>query len=392
VVLPAVQRCGAPTVILSLQPAPTADYEEIDTQEWLASDTGCCVPEIAGVFKRAGIPVHVIAGLLEGDRSTDRQLEEWVRAATVARTLYYARLGFLGNTYPGMLDLCSDVTMHQAQLGCHVEILEMCELKKRVDRVPESTVDEWVERTVEMFDIHDDRSKDPIASPPTPEQLRWSARVAKGLESLFEDFDLTTLAYYYRGLDDNEYERIGAGLILGNTFLTSHGYPCATEGDLKTTVGMLILDCLGAGGNFSEIVALDYEGEFLLLGHDGPGHIEITGHRPILRGLGLYHGKRGSGVSVEFNVKPGPVTILGVTQTMEGRLKLVAAEGEAVPGEILRLGNCNTRVRFDLSPGKFLEAWSGEGPTHHFALGLGHHIGTLEKVSQLIGVELARVC
>ena len=62
----------------------------------------------------------------------------------------------------------------------------------------------------------------------------------------------------------------------------------------------------------------------------------ITGHR--LRGLGLFHGKAGHGLSVEFSVKTGPVTILGLTQTADGRLKLLAAEGESLPARSCVIG------------------------------------------------------
>jgi L-arabinose isomerase len=178
--------------------------------------------------------------------------------------------------------------------------------------------------------------------------LDWAARVAVGLDRLAADFALDGLTYYYRGLDGNEFERLGAGLILGNTLLTARGIPASGEGDLKTCLAMLMLDRFGAGGSFTEFYAMDFRDNFMLMGHDGPGHIAISDARPVLRGLGLYHGKRGSGVSVEFKVKTGPVTILGLTQTADGKLKLVAAEGESLPGPILRIGNTNSRLRFGL--------------------------------------------
>ena len=68
------------------------------------------------------------------------------------------------------------------------------------------------------------------------------------------------------------------------------------------------------------------------MGHDGPGHVAIADERPVLRALKLYHGKSGAGLSVEFKVRLGPVTILGVSQTADGRLKLLAAEGESIAG------------------------------------------------------------
>jgi L-arabinose isomerase len=390
-VLPAVQRRKVPVVVLGLQPEATFDYGTLDTQEWLAGDVFCTIPEISCVFERAGIPFHLVIGQLYDDARSQAEVKSWVTAASISRTIYYARLGFLGHTYPGMLDLNSDPTMHAAQLGAHVEVVEMCELKQRVDQVTDEMAAEIVAQTREMFDVTDNSAVDKLASPPTEEQLLWGGRVAKGLELLFSDFDLTTLAYYYHGQDNNEYERISAGLILGNTFLTSNGYACATEGDLKTTVAMLILDSLGAGGSFCEIALLDFKAEFMLMGHDGPGHIEITAHKPILRGLELYHGKAGSGVSVEFNVKNGPITVLSMTQTGAGKLKLVVSEGESVPGEIMKLGNCNTRVVFSKKPAEWLSDWCHAGPTHHCALGLGHHIPTIRRLADILDIELTVV-
>lgn len=82
--------------------------------------------------------------------------------------------------------------------------------------------------------------------------------------------------------------------------------------------------------SYTEFYAMDFREGFVLMGHDGPGHIAISDAKPVLRGLGLYHGKRGHGVSVEFKVRNGPVTILGLTQTAEGRFKMLAAEGESI--------------------------------------------------------------
>ncbi len=124
-------------------------------------------------------------------------------------------------------------------------------------------------------------------------------------------------------------------------------------------------------------------------GHDGPGHIAISDGRPILRGLGVYHGKRGAGISVEFSVKHGPVTILGVTQTADGKLKLLAAQGESIAGPRLQIGNTNSRLKFSLEPAEFMDAWCEQGPTHHVALGIGHEIGALKKFARLAGLEFA---
>jgi len=149
---------------------------------------------------------------------------------------------------------------------------------------------------------------------------------------------------------------------------------------------MTILDRMGAGGSYTEFYAMDFREQFVLMGHDGPMHLAIADGRPVLRGLGLYHGKRGSGVSVECRVKTGPVTLLAMTQTAEGRLKLLAAEGESIAGPLLKIGNTNSRVRFALPPAEFINRWCSHAPTHHFALGVGHRRAAVAKVAELMGI------
>ncbi|MEN9938103.1 MAG: hypothetical protein RLZZ387_4682 [Chloroflexota bacterium] len=389
-VLPTVQRARRPVLVLNLQPTAQLDYEQVDTAEWLANCCACCVPEIANAFARSRIPFQVVSGQLFDDPRAWGIIADWVRAAGVARALAHSRVGFLGHTYPGMLDMYSDFTMVHAQVGAHVEVLEMDDLAARVEAATEDEVTAKTRAILEVFEVAEPGS-DRISQPVTPEALAWSARVACGLDRLVEDFRLDGLTYYYRGLGGNLYEQIGAGLIVGNSLLTARGVPCSGEGDLKTCLSMLMLDRLEVGGSYTEFYAMDFVDHFLLMGHDGPGHIAISDRRPKLRGLGLYHGKRGYGLSVEFQVKTGPVTILGTTQTAEGRLKLLVAEGESLPGPTMRIGNTNSRLRFGLPPAEFMDAWCAHGPTHHVALGVGHVRGAVERVARLLGLECAAV-
>lgn len=394
-VLPVVQRPKAPVVVLNLQPRAALDYPRTDTAEWLANCSACCVPEISCAFARAGMDFHLVTGMLEPEpevrepsESAWKQIREWCEAAGVVRNLRQARLGFLGHTYPGMLDLYSDFTRQQTELGTHIEVLEMCDLDERVEAAADAEIRRKEEEVRQMFVVSEDSPSDPLAKKPSPEALKWSCRVAAGLEKLAEDFHLDGLAYYYRGLAGNRYEQLAAGMIVGCSLLTARGIPCSGEGDLKNCQAMKILDLLGAGGSFTEIYALDFREGFVLMGHDGPFHLDIAEGKPVLRGLGLFHGKRGFGASVEASVRQGPITILGLTETREGRLKALAAEGESLPGERLRIGNTNSRLRFDLEPAEFLNAWCAEGPTHHCALGIGHVRGKIEKTASLLGLEL----
>ncbi len=390
IVLPVVQATKAPVVVLNLQPIPALDYEAMTTEEWLANCSACCVPEIGGALTRAHIAYKVISGALFEDEHAWGEIEAWCRAAGAVHAVRHARLGFLGHTYPGMLDMYADFTAVSGQLGSHIEVLEIDDLVARVRGATDQQIQDKLAEIQATFDLAD-AGIDPIAAPITREDLEWSARVAVGLDDLARDFDLSALAYHYRGLEGNENEQVSAGMIVGNSLLTARGIPCSGEGDLKNAIAMLIMDRLGAGGSFTELYAMDLREQFVLMGHDGPMHLAIADQRPVLRKLKLYHGKRGFGVSVECKVKVGPVSILGVTQQGDGRLKLLVARGESIPGPTFHIGNTNSRIRFPLDPATFVTRWSEEGPTHHSALGVGNQAEELLKVGHLLGVPSVQV-
>jgi L-arabinose isomerase len=376
--VPIAQRSGAPVLVLNLQPTEAMDHASFDTGAWLAYCGACPLPEIANAFERCGIDFRSVSGYVEDPRAWAR-IERWVKAAGVRASFLRGRHGLLGHLYPGMMDVSSDPTLVSSQLGGHVEVLEIDDLRVRVDQVGEKETEDRMDLARSVFEVDDS-----VAD----EDFRWAARVSVGLDRLVSDFALDTLAYYHRGLGGETHERVGAGLILGSSLLTARGVPTCGEFELRTSLAMLVMDMLGAGGSFTEFQALNFIDGVVEMGHDGPAHLGISAGKPMLRGLGVYHGKRGWGVSVELEVRHGPVTALGIGQLRDGSYLMVAAEGEVVPGPVLHIGNTTSRVDFGCDPGEWTDAWSASGVAHHWALGTGHRVAELQAVADLIGLEL----
>lgn len=408
-VLPVHKACRAKTVILNLQPCVKINYAETDTGEWLAHCNACAVPEVCNALERSGIGYTVINGLLGQDstpacsktdeRTADRpeaaaawkEIGEWLRAADAVSGLNGARFGFLGNYYNGMLDMYSDLTLLSSAFGIDISILEMCDVKSCLDRVTEGEVKEKLEEILRFFQIGGDSRAAAEARRPTQEQLQWSARVACAEKRLVDEFSLDALTYYYHGAEGGEYERIQSGFIVGNSLLTAAHVPCAGEADIKTCIAMKLSDLLGVGGSFSEIVTTDYEQGTILLGHDGPFHISIAEGTPMLRGMGVYHGKQGMGVSVEAKVRKGEVTTLGIAQTAGGKVRMIISEGVATDGEIMQIGNTQTHVRFSLPPDRYMDEWFRAAPTHHVAMSVGRNGAVFRKIAELLGVEACTI-
>jgi L-arabinose isomerase len=393
-VLPLVQRAGVPVIVLNLQPAAAIDYESFNrlkdriadrtkmTGEWLAFCSACPVPEMANLFARAGIPFHQVTGVLD-NAETWREIEEWLAAARVRSALASARLGLMGHYYSGMLDIMTDVTLVSIAFGTHVELLEVDELSALCAAVSEAQVALRVDEFATAFDVQPDCPA---------EELRRAARTSVALDAFATRHELDALAYYYKGSGNAANEDTMSSIILGTSLLSARHIPVAGEYEVKNVLAMKIMDLLGAGGSLTEFYAMDFNDDMVLMGHDGPGHIAIAEGRTKVRPLQVYHGKVGRGLSVEMSVKHGPVTLLSVVEDPASRFKLLAAEGECVPGPILEIGNTNSRYRFPPGARAFVEAWNAQGPAHHCAVGVGRVAATLRKTAALLGIGFHRVC
>lgn len=390
-VLPVVQRAKVPVIILNLSPEPAIDYAAFNamgdrtamTGEWLAHCGACPVPEIANVFNRARISFHQITGRLRDDAVAWAEVDAWIEAARVANVMFHNRLGVMGHYYGGMLDIYSDLTQQCAHFGGHIEIIEVDELAALRREVSAKAIKDRVAHFRRAFDVQPDCSA---------AELDRAARTSVALDRLVKTHDLGSLAYFYSGTGNAENEDAISSIILGNSLLTARGVPVAGELEIKNAQAMKIMDSFGAGGSFTEYYALDWRDDVVLMGHDGPGHIKIAEGKTKVRPLKVYHGKVGRGLSVEMSVQHGPVALLSVVQTVEGRLELLVAEGESVPGPILEIGNTNSRYRFPIGARAFVNSWNQHGPAHHCAVGVGHLAHKIEKLGALLGMKVQRVC
>jgi len=390
-VLPVVQRARVPVILLNLQPTPAIDYGLFNqigdrsrmTGEWLAHCTACPVPEIANVFNRARIQFHQVTGMLENDPQCWQEVRDWVEAARVAHVMFHNRLGLMGHYYNGMLDIYTDVTRQCSYFGGHMEIIEVEELAALRGEVRTDELQDRVGVFHQSFDVQPDCSI---------QELERAARTSVALDKLVERHQLGSLAYYHMGTGSPENEDAISSIILGNSLLTARGIPVAGEYEVKNVQAMKILDTLGVGGSFTEYYAMDFNEDIVLMGHDGPGHIAIAEGKTKVRPLGVYHGKVGQGLSVEMSVKHGPVTLLSVVETADGKLQFLVAEGESVPGPILEIGNTNSRYKFPIGARQFVNEWNRHGPAHHCAVGIGKVFDKINKLGCLLGIEAVKVC
>ena len=389
-VLPVVRDLGVPVIVLNIQPTSKPDYALIEsmpdrgdrTGEWLAGCQACSAPEIANVFNRSNINYKLITGYL-GEAYVENEINEWLRAIKVVKTLKNTTIGLLGHYYDGMLDVYSDITDLAQTFGCEFKMLEMCELDSLRKSVDGDELKIKLEQFNKEFDILEECETT---------EIERAAKTSVALDKLVKTNNLGAMAYYYEGHDGNDYENIVTSLIAGNSLLTAHGVPVAGEYEIKNVVAMKIMDILGVGGSFSEPYAMDFDADEVLWGHDGPAHFQIAKEKVKLVPLPLYHGKPGKGLSIQMTVKKGDATLFSVVQNKKEGVILQYAHGESVEGEVFNIGNTNSRYKFPKSAREFMSDWAYGGPSHHCAISLSHIGGILEKLAFILDVKINKIC
>lgn len=391
VVFPFAKYLKVPQILVGIQPLDKLDLTKTTTYIQLCNDDICSMPEFSGVYERLGAPMPFF--LVETANNTERikaRITELESAIKALAAFKYSKFGYLGHTYDGMYDMNTDPTAFAKTFGAHVKMLEMCELAEYVQGASDNEIKTKIEEIKSVFQIKEP-SNDPLTDFVKDNDLEWSARTAVGLDKLVENNGLTALAYFYKGENNNLYERIASNLIIGNSLLTSKGIPLAGEADLKTAAAMLIMNKIGAGGSFAELHPFDVTEDIVLIGHDGPHNINISNEQPILRKLKKFHGKSGSGISVEFKLKTGDISLLSCSVGADGNLKLVASSGKSIEGAIPQTGNTNTKCKFDIPVTEWIEKWCSAGPTHHLALGVGNHLKEIELFAKMSGINLTKI-
>ena len=385
------RELDVPIALVALQPLSALDYSKASTYMQLCNDDFCSVPEFTGVAARMGRKApEVIIGMLDGDAEVDVEIAEWCSIANVLHDLKRARIGHMGHVLEAMLDMHTDPTAVTSAFGGHVVQCEPEEVMKHYKNLSENDADVNKKKSeiLEFFDTPDPVS-DPVTCKLKDEDLNIAAKAAVALEKFIEEKNLDGLAYYYEAEEGSDMRTLVTNFIVGNSILTAAGFPMCGEYDIKTCLAMLIMDRLEIGGSFAEFHPIDFNKGSVLVGHDGPHHLNIADSKPVLRSLKKYHGKPGSGAGVEFKIKEGPMTMLSIGVKADGQFKMIIAEGESVHGPIPPTGNTNTHGYFKPDVKTFLKRWVAEGPTHHFALGVGHHAETIRKIAEILDIESA---
>ncbi len=371
-VLPALESVTVPIRLVNAHEDSSYDYASADTTDYLHHEGPCCIPEYAAGLIATGKRFRVRSGPFSSARLW-RELAADCRGAATARAFRELRVGLIGHTYTHMVDMPIDEHRLLRATGRMLVRPEVEEIQEAFNQV---TPDQIAQMNGELHELYE------FDASVTDEHLLRSAQLAVAYEQVVRRHDLQAFGYYWWGRSP-ETTALRAEAALAVSRLAALGRPGVTEGDVRTAMAMKVLDMLGAGGMFLEFFSMDYDENFIMMGHDGPSNVNVAEGRPRLQHLDTHHGKSGQGLGIDFQVQPGPVTLVNLTQFNAGEtFKLIYTEAEVVAGKILQIGNPNCRVKVNAPLHEFFDAWCQQGPSHHVALGIGHQGSALEAFAE----------
>ena len=381
-VLPAVQQLDVPIRILNAHEDTSYDYDTADTTVYLHHEGVCCVPELAGALVNVGKPFKVRTGPFDEPRLWN-ELAADCDGAAAARVFRSLKVGLIGEIYTNMADMPIDEHRLLRATGRLLIRPEVEEIEQAYHRVAEDQLEQMYRQFREMYDVD---------STVTNDHMRMSAQLAVAYDEVIaQKHDISAFGYYWWG-EKELITQLRSESALAVSRLAAMGRPGVTEGDVKTAMAMKILDLLGAGGMFVEFFTMDFDGEFFLMGHDGPANINMAKGRARLMHLDVHHGKSGHGLGIDFDMQQGPVTLLNLTQFSAGEtFKLIYSVGEITEGPILNIGNPNARVRVSRPIHEFMDAWCQQGPSHHIALGTGDQSEALTAFAESMKFQIVRI-
>ena len=380
--LPAIRDLDVPVVLVNVQKLKALDYDHTDIASWLGEGYACgAVGESAADLQRFGKRFDVITGVVEGgDPTVQHEIEDWCKAAQVRRRFRDTNIAQIGRPYPGMMDLYIDETNLYRRMFLYTKQFDWEKMWAIADNITDdATIRSKAQEILDTFDIEGGGSIEEV----------WEmAKYVVAFEQWVKDEKLGLIASHYDGFAQGKAGVLDSMLIPAFSMLIKQGTACAVEGDMKVAMGMSILSTIAGEGQLAEMYSIDFNDDTAIIGHSGSGDARISGKKPTMKIVKVFHGKTGGGYLTQFYPRLGPVTYLAITQDGDGNFKFIVAEAENIDKKVLSIGDTNNRVQFTCGAREFVNRWSLAGPTHHFAEATGRHIDTILKVAKILNVPV----
>ncbi len=370
-----------PVLLANIQP------ERSITPEWDMADLTYNqgihgAQDQANALVRCGVPFSVITGDWQSPEF-ESAFEDWARAAQTVTALRRTRIALLGYPMNGMGDILYDPPAMLRRLGPMVVTEDLGPVVARIQAAPDAEVDAIIARHRELFDIAGDLPA---------ERHAYAARFEIALRGLLTENGYAGFSFHFDAIGgDGRFEQLP---LLAASDLMADGYGFAAEGDTNTASLMCAAQTLIGDAHFSEMYAIDWELDSVLISHMGEGNWKIARHdRPIRlidRPLGI--GRLDNPPTPVFSAEPGVATTAALVP-LEGELyRLLVGRGEVLDTpELPKVEMHYFHFRPERGIRAFMDDWLTLGGPHHFVMNLGEHADRWRRLAELLDLEYVEI-
>jgi L-arabinose isomerase len=336
----------------------------------------------ANALLRAGVPCSIITADWRSEGFAEA-FGDWATAAHAITRLRSAKVALLGYPMNGMGDILYDPPAMLRRIGPTIVAEDLGRLHTRLGAVTETAVDALVAEHGARFQI------DPRLP---PERHAYAARLEIAIRQMLEEGGYAGWSFHFDAIGgDGRFEQLP---LLAASNLMADGYGYAAEGDTNTASLMCAAQTMIGDAHFSEMYAMDWELDSVLISHMGEGNWKVARpDRPVRlidRPLGI--GGLENPPTPVFSAVPGPATTAALIPLEGEAYRLLVSRGEVLDTPELPKVEMHS-FHFRPQPGMepFMDQWLELGGPHHFVTNLGDHVGRWRRFAELLEIDYEEI-
>ncbi len=377
----ALRAVPVPLLLANIQPERTI------TEAWAMDDLTYNqgihgAQDQANALLRAGVPCSVITADWRSERFGDA-FADWARAAQAITRLRSSRVALLGYPMNGMGDILYDPPAMLRRIGPTIVSEDLGGLYARLQDVTEGAIDALLAEHAERFEV----------SPELPrERHAYAARLEIAIRQMLEQGGYAGWSFHFDAIGgDGRFEQLP---LLAASDLMADGYGYGAEGDTNTASLMCAAHTLIGDAHFSEMYAMDWERDSVLISHMGEGNWKVARpDRPVAlidRPLGI--GGLDNPPTPVFSAVPGPATTAALIPLEGEAYRLLVGRGEVLDTpELPKVEMHYFHFAPEQGMESFMDQWLDLGGPHHFVTNLGDHVGRWRRFAELLELDYEEI-
>ena len=282
--------------------------------------------------------------------NTAEALKQPLSVVRCLKELRSLRIGLVGGRVPGFYTSNFDEMKLRRELGVTVEVSDVAEVLSTAAELADGQLEEAGVCAV------------------TDAELEKAARLFGAFKSMARKYRLSEFAVRCWP-EFSDLFGIAPCAVLG--MLSDNGWPTSCEGDVPGAVTMAILKLLAGGGIpfFVDLISYEEKDNTGVVWHCGaaPKSLCRDFRETQLRLHMRVDGGDKKGVTNDFSLKAGRVTLAKLDQAADGHYRMLIAPGTALDTEPYLRGN-PLRIRFDDPVPALIDTIMKKGFEHHYAV------------------------